>query len=157
MTLQNIPSVSDLIKDASSVTELDIETIGILLEDAKALSAAATKVSRALQGEVEERFKKDIQQAYAAKGEDTGTIKLPVGAWTVEVNRPKKVEWDQKALQAIYQSIKDAGGDPQDFMEVNLVVTEKAYGAWTENTQAKFADARTVVPGNVSIKIKATA
>ena len=157
MTLQNIPSVMDLIKDASSVTELDIETIGILLEDAKALSAAATKVSRALQGEVEERFKKDIQQAYAAKGEDTGTIKLPVGAWTVEVNRPKKVEWDQKELQAVYQSIKDSGGDPQDFMEVNLVVTEKAYGAWTENTQAKFADARTVAPGNVSIKIKATA
>ena len=84
MTLQNIPSVMDLMKDASSVTELDIETIGILLEDAKALSAAATKVSRALQGEVEERFKKDIQQAYADKGEDTGTIKLPVGAWTCQ-------------------------------------------------------------------------
>ena len=157
MTLQNIPSVMDLIGDASRIPEFDIETIGILLEDAKALSASATKVSRALQGEVEERFKKDIQQAYADKGEDTGTIKLPVGAWTVEVNRPKKVEWDQKALQTVYQSIKDSGGDPQDFMEVNLVVTEKAYGSWTENTQAKFADARTVVPGNVSIKIKATA
>lgn len=155
MTLQNIPSVSDLMKDASSVTELDIETIGILLEDAKALSAAATKVSRALQGEVEERFKKDIQFAYAAKGDDTGTIKIPVGAWTVEVNRPKKVEWDQKELQTVYQSIKDSGGDPNDFMEVNLVVTEKAYGAWTESTQRKFASARTVTPGNVSIKIKA--
>lgn len=157
MTLQNIPSVSDLIKDASSVVELDIETIGILLEDAKALSAAATKVSRALQGEVEERFKNDIRDAYAAKKADTGTITLPVGAWTVEVNRPKKVEWDQKELQTIYTSIKDAGGDPHDFMEVNLVVTEKAYGAWTETMQKKFAAARTVVPGNVSIKIKATA
>lgn len=156
MTLQNIPSVMDLIKDASSVTELDVETIGFLLEDAKALSAAATKVSRALQGEVEERFKGDIQEAYRAKHADTGTVNLSVGAWTVEVNRPKKVEWDQKELQTIYAKIKESGGDPHDFMEVNLVVTEKAYGGWTETTQAKFADARTVIPGNTSIKIKAT-
>lgn len=155
MTLQNIPSVTDLIADGSAIAELDIETIGLLLEDAKALSASATKVSRALQGEVEERFKDQISAAYIAKSADTGTVTIHSNGSAIEVSRPKKVEWDQKELQSIYTAIQDKGGDPRDFMDVNLVVTEKAYGGWTENTQGKFAAARTVIPGNVSIKIKA--
>lgn len=154
MTLQNIPSVMDLIGDGSAIAELDLETIGILLEDAKALSAAATGVSRALQGEVEHRLKDQIQAAYLREAKDTGTVHVQSEGCAVEVSRPKKVDWDQSDLKAIAARISEAGDDPAEYIETNLVVTEKRYTAWPASIQKQFEPARTVKPGNTSIKIK---
>lgn len=155
MTLQNIPSVTDLINDGSAIAELDLETIGLLLEDAKALSAAATGVSRALQGEVEARLKDQIQAAYLREAKDTGTVHIQAEGVAVEVTRPKKVEWDQDDLKAISERISAAGDDPAEYVETNLVVSEKRYVAWPASIQKQFEPARTVKPGNTSIKIKA--
>jgi len=155
MTLQNIPSVMDLISDADGIPELDLETIGLLIEDAKALSAKATKVSRALQEEVEARLKDEIRSAYAEKKADTGTVNLNQGDLVVEVTKPKKVEWDQDALIAIADKIRDAGDNPSEYIDVTMSVSEKRYVAWPAAIQKQFEGARTVTPGNVSIKIKA--
>ena len=154
MTLQNIPSVMDLIGDGSAIAELDLETIGLLLEDAKALSASATGVSRALQGEVEHRLKDQIQAAYLREAKDTGTVHVQAEGCAIEVSRPKKVEWDQADLKAIAARIAEAGDDPAEYIETNLVVTEKRYTAWPSSIQKQFEPARTVKPGNTSIKIK---
>jgi hypothetical protein len=129
MTLQNIPSVMDLIDDGSALPELGLETLGILLEDAKELSAAATKVSRAIQAEVEERFKDKIRMAYAEAKRDTGTITLNEGEMSIEVTRPKKVAWDQKELCAIADRIREAGDSPSDWIDAELSVPEKRYTA----------------------------
>lgn len=155
MTLQNIPSVMDLISDADGIPELDLETIGLLIEDAKALSAKATKVSRALQEEVEARLKDEIRSAYAEKKADTGTVNLNQGELVVEVTKPKKVDWDQDALIAIADKIRDAGDNPSEYIDVTMSVSEKRYVAWPAAIQKQFEVARTVTPGNVSIKIKA--
>lgn len=156
MTLQNLPSVMDLINDGSAIHELDLETIGVLLEDAKALSAAATGISRALQGEVEERLKDQIQAAYLGEAKDTGTVRLHAEGVSIEVTRPKKVEWDQDGLKAISERIRAAGDDPSEYVETNLVVSEKRYTAWPASIQKQFEPARTVKPGNTSIRIKGT-
>lgn len=155
MTLQNIPSVMDLIGDADGIPELDLETIGLLIEDAKALSAKATKVSRALQEEVEARLKDEIRSAYAEKKADTGTVNLNQGDLVVEVTKPKKVDWDQDALIAIADKIRDAGDQPSEYIDVSMSVSEKRYVAWPAAIQKQFEGARTVTPGNISIKIKA--
>ena len=154
MTLKNIPSVMDLIGNADGIPDLDLETIGVLIEDAKALSARATRVSRALQEEVEHRLKDQIQAAYLAKGEDTGTVSIPCGAQNVDVSRPKKVEWDQDSLKAIGNRMKAEGLDPHEYIDRTYTVVEKRYTAWPASIQSKFTDARTVKTGSVSIKIK---
>lgn len=155
MTLRNLPSVMDLIGNASGIAEMDIESIGILLEDAKALSAAATKVSRALQGEVEERIKDDIRTAFAESQRDTGTVTVTSEGHRIEVTRPKKVDWDQDELASIADRIRAAGDDPSEYIDVEMSMPEKRYTALPASIQKQFEAARTVTPGNTSIKIKA--
>lgn len=150
---QNIPSIDDIAGQPTKVAELDIEAIAILIDDAKAASSRATSVSRMLQGEVETRYKDQIAAAYLAKGEDTGAVHLPIDGFDIEVGRTKKVEWSQDDLAALRDQIKAANDNPDDYIEVNLTVPERKFTAWPESIQAKFADARTVKPGNVSIKI----
>lgn len=150
---QNFPSIDNIIGDPTQVAELDIETIAILIEDAKAASSRATTVSRLLQGEVETRYKDQIAAAYLAKGEDTGTVHLPVDGFDIEVGRSKKVEWSQEDLAQLRDQIKAANDNPDDYIEVSYAVPERKFTAWPESIQSKFADARTVKPGSVSIKI----
>lgn len=157
MPLQNIPSVMDLINDGSAIAELDLEAISLLLEDAKGLSSAATKVSRALQEEVEARLKDQITEAYLAKGEDTGTIHLSAEGQHVEVTRPKKVEWDQAIVGKIIDRIRLAGDNPDEYVTTTYTVSEKAYSVWPSFIRAEFEPARTVKTGSVAVKIKGAA
>lgn len=150
---QNIPTIDQLAGDPAQIAELDLETIAVLIEDAKALSSRATSVSRALQGEVEARCKDQIAAAYLAKGEDTGTVHVTVDGFDVEVGRAKKVEWSQSDLAALREQIRAANDNPDDYIDVSLTVPERKFTAWPESIQAKFADARTVKPGSVSIKL----
>lgn len=154
MPLQNLPSVTDLINDGSSIAELDLEAIGLLMEDAKALSSAATKVSRALQEEVEARLKDQITAAYLAKGEDTGTVHVQAEGQNVEITRPKKVEWDQATIAKIIERIRLAGDSPDEYVTTTYSVSEKAYSVWPSFIRAEFEPARTVKIGSVAVKIK---
>lgn len=150
---QNIPSIDQIHGEPTAVAELDLETIAILIEDAKAMSARATAVSRMLQAEVEERLKDRIAAAFLADGKDTGTVHVVTDGFDIEVNRAKKVEWDQAALATLRDQIRAANDNPSDYIDVNLTVPERKFSAWPDAIQSKFADARTVKPGSVSVKI----
>lgn len=150
---QNIPSIDQLAGDPTQVAEFDIETIAILIEDAKAASSRATAVSRMLQGEVEERLKEQIASAFLADGKDTGTVHVLTDGFDVEINRSKKVEWDQSALADLRAQITAANDNPADYIDVTMTVAERKFTAWPEAIQTKFAEARTVKPGSVSVKI----
>lgn len=150
---QNIPTIDTLHGEPTLVAELDLETIAILIEDAKAMSSRATAVSRLLQGEVEARLKDKIAAAFLADGKDTGTVHVAADGFDVEVNRAKKVEWSQTDLAALRDQISAANDNPADYIETTLTVPERKFTAWPESIQSKFADARTVKPGSVSIKM----
>lgn len=154
---QNIPSIDAIAADSALAVELDLETIAILIEDAKAMSARATSVSRLLQGEVETRLKDQIAATFLADGKDTGTVHVASDGCDVEVTRSKKVEWDQSTLATLAEQIKTANDNPADYIETSLTVPERKFTAWPEAIQSKFAGARTVKPGSVSIKISKAA
>ena len=150
---QNIPTIDTLHGEPTLVAELDLETIAILIEDAKAMSSRATAVSRLLQGEVEARLKDKIAAAFLADGKDTGTVHVAADGFDVDVNRAKKVEWSQTDLAELRDQISAANDNPADYIETTLTVPERKFTAWPESIQSKFTDARTVKPGSVSIKL----
>src|SRR5690606_27068525 len=114
MPLPNIPSIDELAGNGALAAELDIETVAILIEDAKAAAQRATSVSRLLQGEIEARYRVQIAEAFLAKGEDTGTVHLADGGFDIEITRAKKVEWSQDDLKAIRDRIAAANDNPDD-------------------------------------------
>lgn len=151
--LPNIPTIDEIAADGAKIAELDLETIALLIEDAKARSSQATTVSRALQAEVEERFKAEIASIYLAEGKDTGTIHLARDGFDIEVNRAKKVAWDQAVLAEVRAKIEAANDNPAEYIDTALSVPERKFIAWPEHIQAQFEAARTVTPGSTSIKI----
>lgn len=154
---QNIPSIDAIAADGALAVELDLETIAILIEDAKAMSARATSVSRLLQGEVEARLKDQIAATFLADGKDTGTVHVISDGCNVEVTRSKKVEWSQADLAVLRTQILAANDNPDQYIDVKYAVQERKFTAWPDTIQSKFAAARTVVPGTTSIKIKRAA
>lgn len=151
--IPNIPTIDQLAASPEAAAELDLESIALLIEDAKAVARRATECSRLLQGEVEHRFKQQIADAYLAKGEDTGTVQVVAEGFAIEVTRAKKVEWDQGQLAQIHMMIRAANDDPGQYMDQVLTVPERKFTAWPDSIQNTFMPARTVKPGAVSIKL----
>lgn len=151
--IPNIPTIDQLAASPEAAAELDLESIALLIEDAKAVARRATECSHLLQGEVEHRFKQQIADAYLAKGEDTGTVRVVAEGFAIEVTRAKKVEWDQGQLAQIHMMIRAANDDPGQYMDQVYSVPERKFTAWPDSIQNTFMPARTVKPGAVSIRL----
>ncbi len=100
-----------------------------------------------------ERRAKEIQALLKAKDEPYGDVSIIVGNRKVKINCPKKVSYDQKALAKAHDDIKAAGDSPDVYIKTEYSISETAYKSWPEEVRAFFAAARTVAPGNMSLKI----
>jgi hypothetical protein len=104
--------------------------------------------------ELLERREKEIQALLKAKDEPFGDVSIVVGNHKVKVNVPKKVTWDQGQLAAKHAEIVSSGSDPLVYMAVEYSVSETAFKAWPDDVRDYFKAARTVTPGNPSVKIE---
>jgi len=105
--------------------------------------------------ELLDRREKEIQSLLKAKDEPFGDVNIVVGNHKVKVNVPKKVTWDEKRLAAMHKEITASGENPDMYMKVKYDVSETAYKAFPQEVRDYFASARTVTPGNMSVKILA--
>lgn len=121
-------------------------------EQAAALSSRA----RAAREEYLHRKRAAIAEAYTAKGDPFGVIHLYDGEYELELNTPKRVEWDQEQLAALQAVIRDEwNSDPAEFIEAKLSVKESKYKAWPSELKARFETARVVKAGTPSLTLKA--
>lgn len=104
----------------------------------------------------------DIEHVVAGKladlrklqGKDFGTVNLLLDGIKVAEVVPKKVEWDQDKMNALFDAIATAGDDPRAYMRMKLEVPEKLYEGFVPAVKAMFADCRTVKPGKPSLKFE---
>ena len=87
------------------------------------------------------------------QGKDTGVVHFDDGNVRVTADQPKKVEWDQKQLRELKRRIRNAGDNPDEFIETSYRVSETKYQAWHESLRAQFAPARTVKVGKASYRL----
>lgn len=124
------------------------------IEAAEATIAVAKRNADQAKAELVNRRKSEIEKLLKAKDEPFGDITLIVGNRQIKVNIPKKVKWDNKKLSSIYTKINEDGADPDEYIDVEFSVSETKYKAWPEDLKKEFLPARTVTPGNPSLKIK---
>lgn len=95
----------------------------------------------------------EIQALLKAKDEPFGSVDIIIGNHKVQIVTPKKVEWSQDKLAIINQQIIDDGANPSVYMQTEYSISETVWKGWDKDTQDAFRDARTVTPGNASLKI----
>lgn len=99
--------------------------------------------------EYEEELKEKLDPDYK-----TGSTTFKTRSHKFTLTRPKRVDWDQDKLFAIWEKIEECGDDPFEYMTRKLSVSESKYKHLPESTKAVFKQARTVKAGSLSIKIE---
>lgn len=112
-----------------------------------------TKNIKSAKAELLSRRKKEIDLLLKAKDEPYGDVNIVVGNHKVKVNVPKKVDWDSDILSKIWDDMQADGVRPQDYIDREYDVSETKFKSWDLDMQSYFMKARTVTPGNLSLKI----
>jgi hypothetical protein len=114
------------------------------------LIAWAKKARIKLDTAVVQRFGVQARAALRESGRDFGITHITDGPLRVTLDLPKRVSWDQKKLAAIAERITLAGERVQDYMDVDLSVSEARFNNWPPALKDQFASARTVKEGKAS-------
>ena len=91
-------------------------------------------------------FQSQLAAAYKEKSEPFGVVNFKDGDYKISFTTPKKVKWDQKGLELLYQD-----GAPVD---VEYSVKEAVFKDLNDTGKALLMPHRTVEPGSVAIKIE---
>jgi len=100
---------------------------------------------------INEKFRTQIEQKYAEK--HTGTAHIHDGDYDLEINVPKKIDWDQALLKKAEAQIVEWGDDPEEYISVTRKVSETAWKSWPSRLKEMFADARTEGTAKPQFKI----
>jgi hypothetical protein len=123
------------------------------IEGAEATIAVCERNIKLAKTDLLERREKEIQALLKAKDEPFGDVSIIVGNRKVKINVPKKVTWEQEQLAAKYKEIVESGEMPEMYMKVKYDVSETAYKGFPKEVRDYLAPARTVTPGNPTVKI----
>lgn len=151
--MSNLPTISQIGADPTVVAKLPLDVLRAIMETADEAARAAAYAKKCCTLVVADRLSDAITEAYLAKGVDTGVTHLYRDGLDVVVDRSKTVTWDQVALAKAVAEITAAGDDPSEYVKVSYSVSEAAYTAWPSMIRRVFEPARTVKPGNPTIKL----
>lgn len=151
---ENTPTCDDLPGlSPQDIAQLPVELLAILQREVDERMAQVKAAKARLDGALTVRYAARAAEERRAAGKDTGTIRLIDGDFTVVVDLPKRVDWDQDRLAAMVERIRAAGDDPAQYVEIAYKVPERNYTAWPDAIRASFEPARTVKTGTLKIEI----
>lgn len=117
------------------------------------LMAWAKQVRERVNTALEQRYGEQARAALVESGRDFGVSHLSDGPLRVTYELPKRVSWDQKRLAEIAERIVASGERIQDYMDIDMSVSETRFNNWPPALKEQFAAARTVKPGKASFRL----
>jgi hypothetical protein len=106
------------------------------------LMAWAKQARERVNTALEQRYGEQARAALVESGRDFGVSHLSDGPLRVTYELPKRVSWDQKRLTEIAERIAASGERIQDYMDVDLSVSETRFNNWPPALKEQFAAAR---------------
>jgi hypothetical protein len=152
---ENTPGIDDLIDlPVGEIAQLPVEILAALQREIETAAKRMKAATARFNGALEARYAARAAEARRDCGKDTDTVRLVDGPFTVIVDLPKRVDWDQGSLAAMVERIRAAGDDPAEYVEISYKVPERAYVAWPEAIRQGFAPARTVRTGALKVTLE---
>lgn len=153
--------MNEIMTIAANLPELSVNQIaalpcGPLHELDLLLNEIQTKIRQArerLNAALEQRYGEQGRATLVDSGRDFGVVHLSDGTLRVTYELPKRVSWDQKRLAEIAERIVAAGERVQDYMDVDLSVSETRFNNWPPTLKEQFQAARTVKPGKAAFRL----
>ncbi len=95
-----------------------------------------------------------LETVRKAQGKEFGSVNVVSEGYRITETIPKRVKWNQKKMAEIFQTIKQHGDNPFDYMKVELGVSEKVYYKLDAGTRGVFDEARIIEKGRPSLEIE---
>lgn len=102
---------------------------------------------------LEQRYGERARKILLDSGRDTGTTHWIDEDVRIQFELPKRVNWDQKKLSEMAQRITHSGERVEDYIDIELSVSETRFNHWPESLKAQFAPARTVKTGRAKFTL----
>lgn len=131
---------------------LPIAELSRLIDESLAQKALYERITEWLRSATAIKYNTQLAEGRADKA--TGTIHIHDDGYIVTEEVPKKVKWDQAALEAIALQLANEGKDPKDYIDASFRVLENTYKSLPVHERARFDDARTLIPQKPRLTIK---
>ena len=148
ITLADIPAMP-----VGEIAALSADQLALLQEAAQQDLQRAKTVSDWLEGAIALKYADRAHDNRQEAGKDTGTIRFEDDGVTVIADLPKRIDWDQRALAELAETIAASGENPAEFIETTLKVSERKYAALPESWRKGFEPARTVRIGKPKFRL----
>jgi hypothetical protein len=136
----------------AEMAELETADLADMQAEISALAGLVKTLNANLDAAIVAKFGDKIDAAYAEK--HTGTAHILDGNFDLEINVPKKIDWDQAILKKAETLIRDEwGDDPEEYISITRKVSESAWKSWPTRLKEMFADARTEGTAKPQFKI----
>nr|CRH06068.1 Conserved protein of unknown function [Candidatus Magnetococcus massalia] len=150
------PTLSELRSlPMGELAELSSEQLASLQQQAVKAMELAKLTKEFLEGVLSRRYADKAALLRKEAGKDFGTVRFSDGDIQVVADLPKRPSWDQKRLADLFDRIRKAGEDPNEYLEVAYKVPESKFKAWPSQIRSAFEGARTVKPGKPTFKLSA--
>lgn len=134
---------------AEAASKFSADELAVMAEEVAAIEAAAKAGKAALVAVSREKYATDLT------GHSLGTKRISaLDLPDVVFNVPKNVSWDNDMLAAIEGEVDSRGLPLWSYMDVKRTVSETAYEKLPADVKEKFAAARTVKPGAMTVKFE---
>ena len=147
--LDDIGQLSIAELDALPIAELDH-----LIARVSSVRDTARQYEAALHCALNNRFAKPAQVLRHEAGKSTGTVRFESEGYVVIADLPKRTDYDQMRLREAVEALRKWGENPEDYVGIEIKVSETKYSAWPPGIRELFEPARTVKTGKPSYRLE---
>jgi hypothetical protein len=149
VTLEQLPTMP-----MEVLVKLPLVQIMMLLEDVAAMKANVKACDNILLQVLTKLFAERAATLRKAKGSDTGTVSFKIEDVKIAADLPKAVTWDQPKLKEAVAKIRAMGEDPDEYVSIEVKVSEAKFNAWPKALRDIFVPARTLGVGRPTFKLE---
>lgn len=138
----------------AELEDLPLVELDRLIRRVSSAKETARQYEQFLQAVLNHRYSLRAQQLRQDAGKTTGTVRFEDDGYMVVADLPKRPEYDQKKLKDAVEALRKWGENPDDYVSVEIKVSEAKYGAWPPAVRKLFEPARTVKTGKPLYKLE---
>ena len=134
--------------------KLPLSELNRMIKQVTATKDTAVLYLGALQSTLHSRLGGQAQQLRQEAGKSTGIVRFEVEGYVVIADLPKRPEYDQMKLKDAVDALRKWGENPEDYIGIEIKVSETKYNAWPPAVRHLFEPARTLKTGKPSYKLE---
>jgi hypothetical protein len=125
-----------------------------LIQRVSSAEESARQYKQFLQAVMHHRFGSQANQLRQNAGKTTGTVRFEDEGFVVIADLPKRPEYDQRKLKDAVEALRKWGENPEDYVGIEVKVSETKFGAWPPAVRELFEPARTIKAGKPTYKLE---